>query len=362
MKTFFYNKKNIALIILGILSICLHLFSTNKGLVEQYYSNGLYPLIGSALRRLTGRLPISIGDVLYTIFGLFLVIRLFRFFKKVFKKQLTKQYAKASIYTILFWFFFVYFLFNALWGLNYNRLGISSQLHLNPTSDYSTQALDSLTQTLIHKTNENRLALGEKIKYPNTTTIFNEAVQAYHNIEKKYPFLHYQNPSIKVPVYNTLGSYLGYSGYYNPFTGEAQVNTVLPKFVLPYVTCHEMAHQLGYATEDEANFTGYLAATQSEDVLFKYSTYLDLYRYANNELWFRDSSLAKENYAKLDTLVKTDLQYLRKYLLAHENPVERGTTYLYSEFLKANQQPQGIDTYNIVTAWLIAYQKKYKIL
>ncbi|HEU0228706.1 MAG TPA: DUF3810 domain-containing protein [Arachidicoccus soli] len=362
MRTFFYKKKNIALICLGILCISIHLFSTNKEFVEQYYSNGLYSFIGKGLRSLTGRLLISIGDILYTLFALFLIFRLYKFFKKIFKKKFTKQYAIASIYTVLFCVFIVYFLFNILWGLNYNRLGISSQLDLKPSDNYSTQALDSLTKSLIDKTNKNRLALGKEINYPNSATIFNEAVQAYQNIEKKYPFLHYETPSIKVPVYNTLGSYLGYSGYYNPFTGEAQVNTVLPKFTLPYITCHEMAHQLGYATEDEANFTGYLAATASSDPLFKYSTYLDLFRYSNNELWFRDSSLAKENYGKLDTLVKIDVRYLRKYLQAHENPIEKGTTYLYNEYLKANQQPQGIDTYNLVTAWLIAYQKKYKTL
>jgi len=201
--------------------------------------------------------------------------------------------------------------------------------------------------------------LGKKISYPNDKTLFNEAVQSYKNTTIVYPFLHYEAQSVKASVFSPVMSYLGTSGYYNPFTGEAQVNTTIPEFLLPYVTCHEMAHQLGYATEDEANFAGYLSASNSFDPLFKYSTYLDLYQYANYELFFRDSVLAKKNYARLDTLVKADLHELRTFWRSHENFVERITTKLYSQYLKANRQPQGIDTYSHVTAWLIAYKNKY---
>ena len=32
---------------------------------------------------------------------------------------------------------------------------------------------------------------------------------------------------------------------------------------------------------------------------------------------------------------------------------------IYGNYLKANQQPQGLMSYNEVIAWLIAYSKKY---
>jgi hypothetical protein len=32
---------------------------------------------------------------------------------------------------------------------------------------------------------------------------------------------------------------------------------------------------------------------------------------------------------------------------------------LYGNYLKANNQPKGIETYNEVVSWLIAYRKKY---
>lgn len=358
-KPFFKRSKNIVLVVLLALCITINLLSHSALLIEQYYATGIYPAIGRGLRFAFGDMPFSLGDILYTLTALFFLFRIIRFFCNLFKRKADKAYLIKCFYTITFAVLIVYFLFNILWGLNYNRKGIAYQLKLDVSEKYSTQQLDALTKDLVVKVNTNRVLLGKKVSYPNDKTLFNEAFQSYSNATIVYPFLHYAVPSIKVPVYNALGPFLGYTGYYNPFTGEAQVSTVLPRFALPYVTCHEMAHQLGYATEDEANFTGYLAAASSFDPLFRYSTYLDLYQYANYELFFRDSVLAKKNYQSLDTLVKADLHELRNFLKEHENPAGKLMTKLYNQYLKANQQPQGIETYSHVTAWLIAYKNKY---
>lgn len=356
---FFRQRKNKVLILLLALCILLAVFARFPAVVEHYYAEGIYPFLSGGLRRLFGALPFSLGDLLYTLLGLFLLWRLFRFLRRIFTKQFNRAYAVKSVYTTLFIGSSLYLLFNVLWGLNYNRQGIAVQLHLEASGDYTTKDLSTLTLDLLKKTNRNRQLLGHVIAFPNHRTLFNEAQQAYVAISHKYPFLTYHHRSIKVPVYNSLGSFLGYTGYYNPFTGEAQVNTVLPNLLLPYVCCHEMAHQLGYATEDEANFVGFLSATASSDPLFQYSTNLELFRYANSELWYRDSNMAKSNFDQLHPWVKEDLKHLKAYFKAHENPFEKISTKLYGWFLKANQQPQGLNTYDEVTAWLLAYQKKY---
>jgi hypothetical protein len=152
---------------------------------------------------------------------------------------------------------------------------------------------------------------------------------------------------------------MGFSGYYNPFSGEAMLNTTIPPTELPYVTCHEMAHQIGYATEDEANFVGYLTARSSKDRLFLYSVYISMFRYADRELFYRDSSLARSKYMQLDTLVKQDLLNARKFYSSYNTKFGDIITRMYSRYLKANSQPQGINTYTLVVAWLIAYYKKY---
>src|SRR6185295_5285048 len=93
--------------------------------------------------------------------------------------------------------------------------------------------------------------------------------------------------------------------------------------------------------------------------VFKYSTYFDLFGYANSELYSRDSVAARQNVKLLDTLVKKDILVYRQYLKNYENPIEPLLTKLYGTYLKAHNQPKGIESYNEVVAWIVAYYKKY---
>ncbi|MEP6845403.1 MAG: DUF3810 family protein, partial [Panacibacter sp.] len=105
--------------------------------------------------------------------------------------------------------------------------------------------------------------------------------------------------------------------------------------------------------------SGYLAAISSNDQRFHYSAYFDMFSYANNELFLRDSIAARANYKLLDTLVRKDIQDYRKFILAHKNPVGPLIDMMYGKYLKANNQPNGLQTYDEVIGWLIAYRKKY---
>ena len=352
------KRKWMFIVALFVVALLIKFASFNSGFVERYYSTGLYIFISNTLRILFGWLPFSIGDVLYAIVAVWLLIKLVRFIKRLFTKQLRKQLFFASLRKLAGLVLIVYILFNVLWGLNYNRKGIAYQLKLQPQKE-TKEDLFLLTRFLLQKVNSGRRSLPQQVHYLSPEQTFSEATTAYKNAERQYPFLRYQNSSIKSSFYGLPGNYLGFSGYYNPFTAEAQVNTKMISFLMPYTTCHEMAHQLGYASEDEANFVGYLAAKSSPDMQFQYSVYFDLFNYANSELFVFDSTAAKNNYKQLDTLVKQDIKAYRLFLQRYENPLEPIITILYGNYLKANNQPEGIKTYSLVTAWLIDYRKKY---
>jgi hypothetical protein len=151
---------------------------------------------------------------------------------------------------------------------------------------------------------------------------------------------------------------MGYTGYYNPFTAEAQINDAVPGFLHPFVASHEIAHQLGYAKENEANFVGFLAARVSDDAAFKYSAYFEMFLYANSELFRRDSLLARQNIKKLAPEVQRDLAELHAYRIRYENPLDKLISIFYDRYLKMNQQPDGDRTYSKVVLWLLAYYEK----
>ena len=353
------DKKSVwkKILILLAVAIVLKIISSFPFFIERYYSSVVYTTISTVLRIITGWLPFSLGDVVYALCVIWLIIRLYRTSHATIKRRVTRESFFRSFQRSIVIILWIYILFNALWGLNYNRLGIEYQLQLEPTN-YSTQDLKNIIQELIAKVNNERKQLGGQT-YPSNTVIFSQAKEAYGSAKRKYPFLNYRIESVKGSLYGFFGNYLGFLGYYNPFTGEAQVNVTVPRFVIPFTVCHEMGHQLGYGDEDEANFVGYLTAKSSKENTFRYSVYFELFAYANRELYTRDSLAAKANSKLLDTLVKKDILEYKKFLREHQNPIEPVITLLYGNYLKANNQPKGIETYDEVVSWLIAYRKKY---
>ncbi len=356
------KRKFIAWIITILIILGIKFFSLNAYRVESFYSNWLYPKISIFLVRLTSWVPISIGDILYFAVAIWLFVRLSKSVSGIFKGGFRKRVFFLKAEKLLLISCWIYIIFNFLWGLNYNRLGIGYQLQF-VTTEYSIEDLVSMNKILLQKINNSRQEVSKmKLDSFSKEVIFDQARTTYKNLQKKYQFLQKNKFSLKASLYGRAGNYLGFTGYYNPFTGEAQANTAVPVFLQPYIATHELAHELGYAKEDEANFVGYLAASQSADPFFHYSTYFDLFMYANRELFLTDSISAKSFYDSLNPGVKKDIEVWRRFNLAHKSFIEPAITWLYSKYLKLNQQPMGMRSYNQVTAMLIAYYKKYHIL
>jgi hypothetical protein len=355
-----YKRPKSWLLVLA-LALLVRLWAFFPVLVERGYSNGLYPVISRLQRLLLGWIPVSIGDMLYGAAFIYLVVKLVRGIRAIFRKKAggAKAFWWISLQRIVFWCLWIYVSFNLLWGLNYNREGIARQLQLE-MKPYSTAELETTLHQIIRRLDQTHAAaLRDRQRFTRKSLLFDESLQCYQSAETNYPFLHYRTASVKPSIFSYLGDYLGFTGYYNPFSGEAQVNTTVPPFVQPFTTCHEMGHQLGYAKENEANFAGYLSAKSSADTGFLYSVYFDLYVYGMRDLYRRDSVVAKEVKKQVTPQVKKDLAELRAFYERYQNPLEPLITGLYGQYLRANQQPSGMQTYNEVMAFLIAYGKKY---
>lgn len=342
-----------------VLVIGIKLWAQSNEGIEHFYTNDFYHSFSIVLRFLFGWVPFSFGDILYLVAGGWIAWKLIKNLRLLIKRKLTWHVLVNKLWKLVLVFASVYIVFNIFWGLNYNRKGIAWQLNL-PKIKYDTAHLVMIQQLLLQKVNETKEAMIEgKIVYPGNKDLFERAKKCYEEAADVYPLIRYKNSSIKSSLYGWLGDYVGFTGYYNPFTGEAQVNTTVPKFLRPYITLHEMGHQLGYAKENEANFSGYLAAANSHDTLFQYSTYLDLFVYANREVFYFDSIAAKSAAAKLIPAVKADLLEWRRFNKKYTSFFEPVISWLYGKYLLANQQPKGLGSYNEVIATLMAYYEKF---
>ncbi|MBX3255095.1 MAG: DUF3810 domain-containing protein [Chitinophagaceae bacterium] len=353
------NRSIIVLTILSLAAAGIHLYAANAQNVETWYAGKLYPGIASFFRTALGTVPFSVGDLLYATAFLFLVWKIMRLIFLWRKKRISRTGITSRIPALLIVLLSVYILFNILWGLNYNRPGIHEQMGFE-RNRYSKEELIEINRLLLQEVNTCKSAISRHpAPYPSSKELFSKTADVYNRVAQQYPLFIYKNVSVKPTLFGWLGNYLGFSGYYNPLTGEAQVNTQIPVFTQPYVACHEIAHQLGYAKENEANFVGYIVATASGDPQFMYSAYFDLFLYANRSLYHTDSVTAIMLMQQLAPAVKEDLTTLRQYYKKYENPVEPVIRWAYGKYLEANSQPMGMLSYSEVVADLIGYYKKY---
>lgn len=327
-------------------------------IIEFYYSNWVYLRISLFFRFLFGWIPMSIGDIFYMLVILIVLFKIIGVFVLILKKNYKVETFLKNLRNIGLYSIMIYTFFHLLWGLNYYRQSIDVQLNL-PIADTSKRHLVELTSKLLILTNQWKPNQNTSINFSN---VKNEAIEGYHHLSFAYPFLNYYSPAVKASLFGVLGNYMGYSGYFNPFSAEAQVNTSVPSFIIPFVACHEIAHQLGYAKENEASFIGFLAAKNSNDSALRYSTYIQMFLYANDEFRQSDSLLFRKNFQALAEPIKKDIKDYRNFIKRYQSPIDQFVTAFYEQYLHVNQQPEGHKSYNKVILWLLAYDQKFGVL
>ena len=335
-------------IVLFAFTLAIFLFSLFPSLVQKYYSTGIYSYISSLLRFISSIFPFAIGDIVYALLIGFVVYRIIRFFKK--RKSLKKEHRIIVPLQILNFFLILYIIFKIVWGLNYSRPSVSEELGIG-NEKYTVKELVLLGDYFVNKTNDLKLKQTKipaySIKYLETNS-----AKAYDLMEKKNPLFRYQNPCLKSVLNSWVISKVGIEGYYAPLTGEANMNMALPNFVKPYVSCHEIAHQLGIAYEDEANLLGYLTASNSPDVNYKYSANYEMLRYILFEIRMKSPEDYKILHDKLSAGVLADFKTEKKFWRKYNGEMFGYMDAAFDSFLKLNNQPKGIDSYQDIVIWL----------
>ncbi|WP_114234921.1 DUF3810 domain-containing protein [Paracnuella aquatica] len=346
--------------LLLVVALLLGLLAQSPALVERWYSLGFYPPFSKVLRTGLGWLPFSFGDLLYAAAVIFLIWKAARLVRRWRQGGPKRHLLQRLLGQMLKGALVVYLVFQTFWGLNYSRQGIAAQMDLK-VLPYQLRDLDILAQQLQTRLEETAplIDTAARTRLDDNSFLEAQGVQAYSEVAQRLPFLTYQAPSVKPSLYSAVGHFVGFTGYYNPFTGEAQIKTSIPHFLKPFVTAHEMAHQLGYAKESEANFVAFLAGHQSSDPHMRYAVYFEMFLYTLSDIRQRDTAQARQYRQAAPPRVQRDLQALAQYLERSRNPVEPYMSWFYDAYLRWNKQPQGKLAYNEVVSWLVAFGKKH---
>ena len=349
------KRKYILILFLLFQIIFLKIIAFFPNVVEQFYSNGLYVWISKISRTALGTIPFSVGDILYGIGIVSLLLSLWKIRKTNWKDQLLKITSTISV---------GYFLFHFLWALNYYRVPLFEKMNIQ--REYTKDDLLVFTEKLILKTNavQFEITKNKNLKVTNRysrDSIFKMTQLGYDNLAKQYPFFKYQNRSIKKSLFSLPLTYMGFGGYLNPFTNESQVNYKLPMYGFPNVVCHEMAHQLGFASESECNFIGFLACTKNEDLYFQYSAYSNALRYCMANIGTKDETKFKILKAKINPGIIANYKESDVFWEQYDTFIDKGFHAFYDQFLKFNQQEDGMESYSKYVDLLINYYKNKQL-
>jgi len=259
-------------------------------------------------------------------------------------------------------------LFYLTWGFNYFREPLKERMELNVCAR-SVEELGELTVQLAARANSLRERIPEdrdgvaKLD-KGFRAVFDEMPDAFKVLKKRdSAFDHGISVTRAKTVAWSRGlSWCGITGIYIGITAEPNVNVDAPAFLLPHTAAHEMAHQLGIASEDEAEFVGYLACLSSTDLSVKYSGVLAALIDCGNALYAQDSERYRLVFATYSDGLIRDLQHQKAYWDAFEGEAEKQATKANDSYLKHHGQESGVQSYGEAVDLLLAYHEKTNFL
>ena len=210
--------------------------------VEDYYSNGVNKLTIEMLNGISGATHFSIAELILICLAIIITyVIIHATFVLLMKKTIN---ATGYILRILSSISVLYFGFVLLWGLNYYRLPFADLAHLQVRPS-SVPELAGVCAKIIDRANALREQViecedGVMRARESKSYLFGHAAAGYQEAAKKIPALGGSYGRPKGVILSKVLSYLGISGVYFPFTGEANVNTLLPDALLPSTICHEL--------------------------------------------------------------------------------------------------------------------------
>ena len=234
---------------------------------------------------------------------------------------------------------------------------------MNIERDYTDADLLIFTKKLIIKTNEIQTQItkndSSKVVFPySQEQVFEMNLNGYKTLSNQYTSFEYSNPSIKKSLFSLPLTYMGFGGYLNPFTNEAQVNYLMPMYNLPTATCHEMAHQMGFASESECNFIGFLASVKNDDLYFKYSGYSFALRYCLGNWQIRNEKVFDELVKTVHPGILKNYKESEDFWRQYDTFIDKGFHFFYDNFLKFNQQKEGMESYSKLVNLMVGYYKE----
>lgn len=357
------NLRRLAPVRLGITLLCLlavaliYALRVDEGAMLWVYEHVTHPY-HLFMSKLCSHFAFSAAELVYAaaILGLaayllWCVYRLIRFPEKLW--QLYRLVLTLAMAGAIFWAGL-----NVMWTPCYYAPGFAEQSGVDD-GPLEPEELETVTRWFAALASEYADEVPRDENGACTTdrdSVLDRAAGVFEGAAELYPFLDGEALRPKPIHFSRIMSYLDFTGFFFPMTGEANLNMDSPVFLLPSTSQHEIAHQRGVAMEQECNFVAVLSCLESEYADFRYAGAALAYIYLGNALAGADYEAYTEIYYSLSDTVRADFKAQSAYWDEfRDSAAQKASNTVYDSFLKSNGQELGMQSYGACVNLLVHY-------
>jgi len=329
--------------------------------IERIYARDVYFSIRNTILSCTFGIPFSLAELL--LLSLLVLVPLSIWFSLVRSvRRRSAVFFLRRLLSLALIFGLGLHLFYITWGFHYAREPLASRLGLE-VQPRDTVELAQFVESLATEAGRLRKQVKERDGISTYTTNEQQTLLSlsacYSGLSFLYPTAYSGGVGrVKPVLFSKALSKAGIAGIYIGLTAEPNVNVDQPDFSIPMAGAHELAHQLGIASEDEAEFTAFLACLCSPDPFVRYSGVAGMLIRAGNALHRADP----ETYAALYEIyapgVQADFAHQSAYWRAYDGPVATAAENANDQYLQHNGQVSGIKSYgesvDLALAWYLS--------
>lgn len=332
---------------------------------EALYSRGVYPWIRSVQSAVSGLSPWSVGELVLVALLAFVIVRgvlLVRVLARRAEPRLERLLRDLLGFVRLSsWIWFVYVF---TWAFHYARLPYAhgTGLDVRPAE---VAELEAATREWLERASEWRAKLKEDSSGLVELDTRLESLRvrlaaAYERAAELDTRLAGPIPVLREALASPLMTLGGISGIYWPFTGEPHVNSLPPAPQRLFSALHEVAHERGFAREDEANYIAVHVGSTSGDAELAYSVSLMAYLHLQRSLAAVDAETAALLSKERPEGVKRDSAAMAEFWKPKSKAAARVrevSTTMNDTYLKAQGQVHGVKSYGRMVDLLLAERR-----
>ncbi len=358
-------RLNLTLLGMGVFSFVLfRLFSLAPVTIDLLFSRGINPVMVRWTSRVTGLLPFSILEPLVIAYGVrILYLTGLAVTKTAKRTRSVRNVAARGLLRVARDTGVLLTLFYVMWGFNYARDPLRERFGWPEFTPPDIEVLANLARRAVDSSNAAYLAIhdtsdaGRPTPMPDNLRELDEALEqgwtgvtAELSLDSHFGKRYGRSKRL---LLTPLIARFGISGFYFPWTAEANVLRDTPAVTRPQSMAHEKAHQRGVGPEEEASFLGYMAGSRSPSINAQYAAHVFAQIQLLRVLAAEDRELARSVANNRYPGVQRDLEDASEYWASKRGPATEVGRAVNHSFLRANRVRGGVASYRMSVRLII---------